>query len=112
MSPAKKENDGVPTLADKNKLVVRTSIVNGVSPATTSKKFEFCGFKPFCVNEIAIFVPVTPVFFTVTNFDAYCNLISFVSPTCKAEDVRNGTAETWYAGAYPSLTNGWFNDIL
>lgn len=69
MQPARNENDGVPTDADKNISVVRKSKVRGVSPATMSKKFEFSGLRPLRVKAIAIFVPVVPVFLIVRDFD-------------------------------------------
>lgn len=69
MQPARNENDGVPTDADKNISVVRRSKVRGVSPATMSKKFEFSGLSPLRVKAIAILVPVPPVFLIVRDFD-------------------------------------------
>lgn len=69
VQPAKNENVGVPTDADRNISVVRKSSVRGVSPATMSKKFEFSGLSPLRVKAIAIFVPAPPVFLIVRDFD-------------------------------------------
>lgn len=94
VQPAKNENDGVPTLADKNISVVLRSSVRGVSPATISKKFELPGLSPFRVNAMAILVPDAPVFLMVMDFDTYSRLICLVSCACRVEDVTNGMAET------------------
>lgn len=102
---------GVPTLAESMTLVHLSSSLR-LSPLPISKKLELEGFNPLSVKPKAIFVPVAPVFLTVKNLVAYSKFIFLVSAACNVEEVKNGMAETWYAGAYPSLTNGWFNDIL
>ena len=93
-----RENDGVPTLAERNTSVVLISDVN-VSPPAISKKLEFAGLRPFTVKPRATLELVAPVFLMVMNLVTYPNLIPFVSPEDSVDEERNGMAETWYAGA-------------
>jgi hypothetical protein len=97
VNPAIKEKVGAPTEADRNTEVHLISSLK-VSPPSISKKLEFDGFRPLPVNPMAMVLLVGPVFFTVRNRVTYSKRTSFISSACNVDDVKNGTADIWYAG--------------